>query len=164
MTASRRLAAVLVVLGAVLLVRGTALEPRVVTSGSMEPTLLVGSTVLVDKVTPRLGGVDVGDLVVFTSPEDGEEALKRVIALGGQTVALRDAVLHVDGAPVHEPQVDLSRIDGTWFGPVTVDDGAVFVMGDARARSIDSRDYGAVPLESIRGRVVATLWPGHTEE
>ena len=149
---------------AVVLVRGFALEPRVVTSPSMEPMLHVGSTVLVDKLTPRLRGVAIDDMVVFTSPEDGGDAVKRGVAVAGQTVALRDAVLHVDGVAVDEPQVDLSRIDGTWFGPVTVDEDAVFVMGDSRAGSIDSRVYGSVPLEEIRGRVVATLWPGDTGE
>jgi signal peptidase I len=111
----------------------------------------------VDKLTPRWGGVDVGDVVVFTSPDDGADTVKRVVALGGQTVSLDDAVLHVDGVAVDEPQVDLSRIDGTWFGPVTVPDGSVFVMGDSRGVSIDSRTYGAVPLDDIEGRVVAVL-------
>jgi signal peptidase I len=145
------------VTGAVLLVRGTALEPLAVSSPSMEPTLPVGSTVLVDKLTARWRGVDVGDVVVFTSPDDGADTVKRVVAVGGQTVALEDAVLHVDGVAVDEPQVDLSRIDGTWFGPVTVPDGSVFVLGDSRGVSIDSRTYGAVPLDDIEGRVVAVL-------
>ncbi len=145
-------------LGAVLLVRGTALEPRVVTSPSMEPTLSVGSTVLVDKLSLRWREIAVDDVVVFTSPEDGHDAVKRVVAVEGQTVALRDAVLHVDGVAVHEPQVDLSRIDGTWFGPVTVGEDAVFVMGDARSTSIDSRIYGDVALAAVKGRVVGELW------
>jgi signal peptidase I len=98
--------------------------------------------------------------VVFTSPDDGADTVKRVVALAGQTVALEDAVLHVDGVAVDEPQVDLSRIDGTWFGPVTVPDDAVFVMGDARAGSIDSRVYGAVPVQDVVGRVVLTLGGG----
>jgi signal peptidase I len=164
-TGSRKLlAAALAVAGTVLLLRGTVLEPRVVTSASMEPTLHVGSTVLVDKLTTHLRGVEIDDLVVFHSPEDGGDAVKRVVAVAGQTVALRDAVLHVDGVAVDEPQVDLSRIDGTWFGPVTVDEDAVFVLGDSRAGSIDSRIYGSVPLEDIEGRVVATLWPGETRD
>ena len=158
MAVSRRvLVATAGVAGVVLLIRGTALEPRVVTSASMEPTLRVGSTVLVDKLTVRWDEIAIDDVVVFTSPQDGDDALKRVVAVAGQTVALRDAVLHVDGEPVDEPQVDLSRIDGTWFGPVTVPEGSVFVMGDARSGSIDSRIYGAVPLGAVHGRVLVTL-------
>lgn len=64
-------------------------------------------------------------------------------------------MLHVDGVAVAEPQVDLSRIDGTYLGPVTVPPGAVLALGDDRAGSIDSRDDAVVPLSAVRGRVVA---------
>ena len=153
----RVLAVAAAVAGTVLVVRGAVVEPLAVSSPSMLPTLAVGSTVVVDKLSVRWRPVGVGDVVVFRDPEDGRDAVKRVVALAGQTVALRDAVLHVDGVAVDEPQVDLSRIDGTWFGPVTVPDGAVFVLGDARGVSIDSRTYGAVPLREVEGRVVAVL-------
>ena len=83
--------------------------------------------------------------------------MKRVVAVGGQQVAIRDADLYVDGRLVVEPQVDHSRVDGLWFGPVTVPDRAVFVLGDSRSGSVDSRVYGAVPLDSILGRV-AVAW------
>ena len=158
MRTNRLLVAAGGVLAAVLLVRGLVLEPVTVSSTSMEPTVPEGATVLVDKLGPRLQGVDRGDLVVFRSPDGDGDALKRVVALAGQQVALMDAVLHVDGVPVDEPQVDLSRIDGTYFGPVTVPRDTVFVLGDNRAGSIDSREYGAVPLSDVRGRVVAQLW------
>lgn len=141
----------------VLGVRTLVLAPESVTSGSMSPTLSTGDTVIVDKLSPRLTGIDRDDIVVFSSPVDGHDAVKRVVAVAGQTVEIRDAVLHVDGRRVVEPQVDLSRIDGTWFGPVTVPAASVFVMGDARSGSIDSREYGAVPLDEVRGRVVAHL-------
>jgi signal peptidase I len=150
-------AVVAAVLGAVLLVRGVVAEPRKVASESMEPTLHPGSVVLVDKIGPRLGGVHRDDVVVFASPQDGRESVKRVVAVAGQHVAIRDAELYVDGKHVDEPQVDHSRIDGLWFGPVTVPDHAVFVLGDARSGSIDSRVYGAVPLGSVHGRV-AMAW------
>ena len=145
------------VLGAVLLVRGVVVEPREVASESMEPTLYPGSVVLVDKIGPRLAGVHREDVVVFASPQDGRESVKRVVAVAGQHVAIRDAELYVDGRHVVEPQVDHSRIDGLWFGPVTVPERAVFVLGDSRSGSVDSRVYGAVPLGSIHGRV-AMVW------
>ncbi len=151
---TRRLVAVVAVATAVLGVRGLVLAPEAVTSGSMEPTLSRGDVLVVDKLTPHWPEVGRGDLIVFTSPADGHDAVKRVVAVAGQQVELRDAVLHVDGRAVPEPQVDHSRIDGTWFGPVTVPAGAVFVLGDARAGSVDSRVYGAVPLSAVRGRVV----------
>ncbi len=146
-----------VVLGAVLLVRGVVAEPREVASESMEPTLHPGSVVLVDKIGPRLRGIHRDDVVVFASPQDGRESVKRVVAVAGQHVAIRDADLYVDDVKVVEPQVDHSRIDGLWFGPVTVPERAVFVLGDARAGSVDSRVYGSVPLGAIHGRV-AMAW------
>ena len=146
-----------VVLGAVLLVRGVFAEPREVASESMEPTLHPGSVVLVDKIGPRLRGIHRDDVVVFASPQDGRESVKRVVAVAGQHVAIRDADLYVDDVKVVEPQVDHSRIDGLWFGPVTVPERAVFVLGDARAGSVDSRVYGSVPLGAIHGRV-AMAW------
>jgi signal peptidase I len=153
----RLAATVAVVLGVVLLVRGLVAEPRAVASESMEPTLHPGSVVLVDKIGPRLRGIHREDLVVFASPQDGQESVKRVVAVAGQHVAIRDADLYVDDVLVDEPQVDHSRIDGLWFGPVTVPDRAVFVLGDARSGSVDSRVYGPVPLGAIHGRV-ALVW------
>ncbi|MDQ0616595.1 signal peptidase I [Arthrobacter globiformis] len=146
-----------VLLGAVLLAsRLWLVEPVTVSSESMEPALPKGSTVLMFKPGPALGSPKAGDLVVFTSPEDGSPAVKRAIALGGQTVAIEDSVLVVDGVPQAEPGIDHSRIDGTYFGPVTVPAGHVFVLGDNRAGSIDSRAYGSVPLEALQATV---LWP-----
>jgi signal peptidase I len=146
-----------VLLAAVLLAsRLWLVEPVTVSSESMEPALPKGSTVLMFKPGPALGSPKAGDLVVFTSPEDGSPAVKRAIALGGQTVAIEDSVLVVDGVPQAEPGIDHSRIDGTYFGPVTVPAGHVFVLGDNRAGSIDSRAYGSVPLEALQATV---LWP-----
>ncbi|UKA54846.1 signal peptidase I [Arthrobacter sp. FW305-BF8] len=146
-----------VLLAAVLLAsRLWLVEPVTVSSESMEPALPKGSTVLMFKPGPALGAPKAGDLVVFTSPEDGSPAVKRAIALGGQTVAIEDSVLVVDGVPQAEPGIDHSRIDGTYFGPVTVPAGHVFVLGDNRAGSIDSRAYGSVPLEALQATV---LWP-----
>jgi signal peptidase I len=146
-----------VLLAAVLLAsRLWLVEPVTVSSESMEPALPKGSTVLMFKPGPALGSPKAGDLVVFTSPEDGSPAVKRAIAFGGQTVAIEDSVLVVDGVPQAEPGIDHSRIDGTYFGPVTVPAGNVFVLGDNRAGSIDSRAYGSVPLEALQATV---LWP-----
>ncbi|NKX55021.1 signal peptidase I [Arthrobacter mobilis] len=130
------------------------LEPVAVASDSMEPTLAAGGLVFVFKPGPVLAGVGPGDLVVFTSPVDGTRVVKRVVAAGGQRVEVRDAVLYVDSVPVEEPFVDPATIDGTYYPRTFVPAGTVFVMGDNRERSIDSRDYGPVPLELIGGTVI----------
>jgi signal peptidase I len=137
---------------AILAVRAWLLEPFTVSSDSMEPTIPEGSVVLLYK--PGAGQIQNGVVVAFTSPVDGRTAIKRVIGLEGQTVAIRDSELYVDDVAVPEPFIDHSRIDATYFGPEKVPAGSVFVLGDNRGVSIDSRDYGAVPLSSVRGTLL----------
>lgn len=158
--AARRRRGMVVVWGVIFMVllalacRLWILEPVAVESDSMEPTVGAGSLVFVFKPGPELSGVHSGDLVVFPSPADGTPVIKRVVAVGGQQVEVQDAVLYVDSSPVAEPFVDLATIDGTYYPRTEVPEGTVFVMGDNRERSIDSRDYGPVPLESIDGLVL----------
>lgn len=154
----RRLILALVPALALLGARAWLVEPFTVSSDSMEPTIAQGSVVLMYKPAAASGTVDRGVVVAFTSPEDGHVAIKRVIAVAGQSVAIRDAELFVDGLHVDEPFIDHSRIDATYFGPVTVPAGSIFVLGDNRGVSIDSRDYGAVPLTAVQG----TLLTGRT--
>jgi len=129
-----------------------------VPSSSMSPTLLPGDQVLVDKVTYRLREPNRGELVVFHSPVGGL-ALKRIVALPGDRVGVRDGVLFVNGRRVREPYVDHASVDGTFFGPVTVPAGRIFVLGDRRANSVDSRDYGAIPDGDVVGRAAFIMWP-----
>ncbi|RPF27138.1 signal peptidase I [Georgenia muralis] len=151
------LVTVVVVVGTALLLRVFVVGWYPVLSDSMAPTVASGDHVVVDRVTWRLGGPDRGDLVTFVSPEDGTALLKRVVAVGGDEVRIDDALLVVNGAVVDEPYVDHARIDATYFGPVRVPAGHVFVLGDNRFGSIDSRVFGPVDLEDVTGRVVHTL-------
>jgi len=136
---------------AVVLLRAEAVETVTIGSDSMAPTLRRGDTALLDKISFRVRDPRRTDLIAFRSPEDGRLTVKRVVGVADDVVELRDAVLFVNGTAVDEPQVDLAADDGTWFGPVTVPAGAVFLMGDNRANSIDSREYGAVPLSDVVG-------------
>lgn len=142
---------VLVILAA----RAWLVEPFTVASDSMEPTIPEGAVVLVYKPAAEAGWIRNGVVVAFTSPIDGQTAIKRVVAEAGQTVAIRDAELYVDNVAVLEPFIDHSRIDGTYFGPVEVPAGSVFVLGDNRGVSIDSRDFGAVPLSAVQGTLLS---------
>lgn len=137
--------------------RFTVCDTMRVSSGSMAPTVCTGDVVVVDHLAPARG-LAVGDIVTFPRPGDGAEQIKRVVATGGQTVAIADAVLVVDGRRVDEPYVDLTSIDGVYFGPVTVPKDAVFVMGDDRELSVDSRSFGPIPEEDVDGRRLGTLW------
>ncbi len=136
-----------------------AAEPIRVGSSSMTPTLRDGDQVLLDKVTYRFRKPRVGELVVVQPPGGEPLAVKRVVAVAGSDVALEDGALIVDGVEQREPALDLAGVDGVYFGPAAVPDDTVFVLGDNRGESVDSRSYGPVPLADIVGRVVVRLWP-----
>ena len=140
-------------LAALVVVRSHVLIPVSVSGVSMEPTVHDGIA-LVAKWTDPVD-LDRGQLVVFHDSQ-GSLALKRVIGLAGDSVAISDAVLEVNARLIVEPYVDSSQMDGTYFGPVTVPPGTAFVLGDNRGSSIDSRDYGPVDLDQITGTVLVT--------
>ena len=141
---------------AVVGLRAEVVEPVRVASTSMAPVLEQGDVVVVHKLD-REPARD--DLVTLRSPQDGERVLKRVVGVGGDVVAIRDAILYVNDVEVQEPYVDHESIDALYYGPVTVTRGSVLVLGDSRADSIDSRSYGEVSLRDVTGTVVARLWP-----
>jgi signal peptidase I len=139
-------------------VRVFVAEPVRIPSSSMRPTVVAGEHVLVDRLTYRLRAPRRWELVVFDLP-DGQLGLKRVVGLPGDRVALRDGALVIDGRRVEEDYVDYESVDATFFGPVTVPRGQLFVLGDRRANSEDSRDFGPVPLANVVGRAVLVVWP-----
>ena len=139
---------------AVVIVRWQFLDVATVSSDSMAPTVCTGDTVLVARLD-QPGTVPVDTIVTFPSPQDGGQTIKRVVAVAGQSVAIHDAELVVDGRTVDEPYVDHASIDGVYFGTVTVPEGMLFVLGDHRETSIDSRAYGPIPTGTVNGRL---LW------
>lgn len=158
----------LVVIGAALLVallvRTFLFQAFYIPSASMEPTLEVGDRVLVNKLSYDLHDVHRGDLVVFQRPEDDvtpvgiDDLIKRVIALPGESVEVADGAVRIDGVALDEPY--LESIEGIPdFGPTRVPDDHVFVMGDNRRASRDSRSFGPVSREDIVGRAFLRIWP-----
>jgi signal peptidase I len=156
---ARPLALLALVLVLVLLARDNVAEPFGIPSASMEPTLRPGDHVLVEKLSVRFRSPRRGDLVVFHEPGDGSLAVKRVVGVAGDRVAIEDGLLALNGRLRHEPYVDQPSVDSLYFGPVVVPRDRVFVLGDNRADSRDSRAYGAVPRRSLVGRVLVRLWP-----
>jgi signal peptidase I len=125
-------------------------------SDSMTPTIAPGDHLLLDHRDADT--VAVGDVVVLSDPLGDGEIVKRVIALGGDSIGFEDGVLVRNGSPVTEPYTD-DFLDGVYYGPDVVPPGTVYVLGDNRVDSIDSREFGPVPLSSVVGRVTARLFP-----
>ena len=146
------------VLVATVVVRLTIVGAVRIESSSMSPTLERGDVVLVSKRAPQPDALGRGDLVVFRMP-DGHRAIKRVVALPGDTIVILDGQLHVNDRLVRESYVDHATIDGYYSRTWRVPPGSVFMLGDNRANSIDSRDYGPVAVDDLLGRVIVTLWP-----
>lgn len=153
-----------------LFIRTFVVEPYRVPTGSMEPTIEAGDQVIAQKVTLNLGrGVSRGDIVVFKNPDgtsDHDILVKRVIATEGQTVDLVDGVVYVDGEPLDEPYAQgssyplASQAPGVSVGfPFTVPEGCVWMMGDNRENSADSRYFGAVPEDDLIAVVIFRYWP-----
>lgn len=147
------------VLGLAVLARTRFIDVVTVSSDSMAPTVCTSDTLLVRRIHDG-DAIQRGDVVTFSNPADGEPMIKRVVAVGGQRLLITDGRLIVDGAAVAEPYVDRAQVGGVFFQTVTVPDGSVFVMGDHRETSIDSRSFGPVPTSAVTGRMLATLWSG----
>lgn len=152
------------------LIRTFVLSPFTVPTGSMEPTIQVGDTIFAQKLMLNLGhDVEDGQIVVFENPVAGTEhdiLVKRVIAQSGQTVDLIDGVVYIDGSPLDEPYAQgssyelVTQAPGVEVSfPYTVPDGYIWVMGDNRENSADSRYFGPVPKENLIGIAFFRYWP-----
>ena len=126
---------------------------------SMVPTLEVGDRVFANKFIYRFTEPERGDIVVFESVNGGEEELiKRIVALPGDEVEVRDNTLLVNGEEQEEPYLNRMSFTDS-YGPTRVPEGHVFVMGDNRANSADSRVFGPLPVENIEGEAFMRFWP-----
>jgi signal peptidase I len=157
---------VLVIAGALLvafLIRTFLLAAFYIPSASMLSTLEEGDRVLVNKLSYKLHDVNRGDIVVFerppSEPDNGiVDYIKRVIALPGETVEGRDGRVVVNGRYLNEPYLDEGTVTSD-FAPQTIPPDHVFVMGDNREVSVDSRTFDAIPIDGIVGRAFVTIWP-----
>ena len=167
-----------------LVVRANVAQAFYIPSGSMEPQLEVGDRVLVSRTAYRLHDVHRGDIVVFPSPAsadgddsnlitrtasdlleaialrkpDDDELIKRVIGLPGETITASDGSVVIDGRRLDEPYL-ADEVVTQDFAPVKVPEGHVFVMGDNRGNSSDSRYIGTIDIDTIVGRAIARIWP-----
>jgi signal peptidase I len=149
----------LVLLALIVLARSFVVTPVRISSSSMQPTLHRGDVVLVDRVRTKPSQLRRGDLVTFEHPITGERTLKRLAALPGDEVVVHDAVLRVNGKLVEESYVDVPRRVPAVAVSVVVPAGHLFVLGDNRSDSWDSRSFGPVSAEALDGRVLLRTWP-----
>jgi signal peptidase I len=133
-------------------------SPYTVDGSSMLPSLVNGERLLVAKNSYRQALPARGAIVVFRCPRNpNEDYVKRVIALPGETVELRNGTVYINGNVLVEPY--LGQVPASDFPPHQVESGMIFVLGDNRGHSDDSRYFGDVPLANIRGPVILRLWP-----
>jgi len=160
--------AVIALLAAILL-RLFVVSAYRVSSSSMEGALYEGDYIFVNKLAYDYGGSpQVGDVIVFEYPNNPQkDFIKRVVALPGQEVQVADKILYVDGQvaeiPVHAQNIDKRIIPGDLsfrdnFGPYVVPANQYFVLGDNRDDSRDSRFWGGVPEENLKGKAVFVYW------
>ena len=151
-------------------------------TGSMEPNLLIGDHLLVNKMVTAPTATPVerailpmrevrrGDILVFKYPEEPDrDFIKRIIGLPGETIELRNKKVYVNGEPIEEPYAHFLTPPATdrdphpWdpretYGPVTVPEGHYFAMGDNRDNSQDSRFWGFLPRSYVKGRALVIYW------
>ena len=147
-------------------------QPYKVQMQSMERTLEPDQYVLVDKLTPRWDAYKRGDIVVFKPPADWGPAddtpyIKRVIGVGGDTVEIHDGLVYINGTALDEPylyaepeggppqETSADSDQSRWVVP----QGELFLMGDHRSNSADSRAHGTVPVADVVGRAWLRYWP-----
>ncbi len=141
-----------------LLIRTFLFTTFLVEGDSMAQTLQDGDRVLVNRFIYHLRQPEREEMIVFGLRENEAETLvKRIVATAGELIEMKDGVVHINGVPTPEQYV--THRDWEVFPPVKVPPGAVFVMGDNRPRSSDSRIFGPVPLDQIQGRVLLVFWP-----
>ncbi len=157
-------AVLVIAIGVALVFRAFFLQSFWIKSGSMETTLLIRDRVMVNRMSYRFGEPQRGQIIVFKSVDanssaTGEEDLiKRVIGVPDDLVEGRDGVVWVNDEQLDEPYLDEGQYT-TDFGPVRIEPDHLWMMGDNRVRSSDSRVFGQVPIDNVIGRAFFRYWP-----
>ena len=159
------------------------IQPFWIPSESMLDTIQVNDRVMVNKLAYHLGEPQRGDIVVFRDPAEPEaeesipeavvrsvmeavgirtrgrdDLIKRVVGLPGETITIQNSQVLVDGEPLSEPYL-ADTVSMANEGPFVVGEDEVFVMGDNRQFSFDSRRFGSIPYEDLIGKAFITIWP-----
>ena len=145
-----------------LVIKAFLFQAFYIPSASMYPTLKDNDRVLVNKVSYKVHSVHRGDIVVFSRPKDEasniKDLVKRVIGLPNETVEGRNGHIYIDGKLLNEPYLPRGITTST-FAARTIPANSIWVMGDNRPVSSDSRVFGPIPISSVVGRVFIRIWP-----
>ena len=142
-----------------MLVQAFIVKPFTIHQISMQPTLLEGDRILLSRLTYHFRDPKPGDIIVFHSPVvKGEDLVKRIVAVGGDRVAIKDGVLYVNGVAQEEPYLFERPFRGD-MPELSVPEGKVFVLGDNRNNSGDSRFFGPIDEDLIIGCALCVYWP-----
>jgi signal peptidase I len=163
---------VVVAIGAAMLIRMFLFQQYYIDGPSMQTTLMPEDRVLVNKMSYKLHDIHRGDVIVFdrvTNEVQHDDLIKRVLGLPGETLEIRSCVVYINGVQVEEPYLNpeqTSQIEPnarcgshTDMAPVVVPDEQIFVMGDNRVQSLDSRVFGPIDTDKVRGRAFVVIWP-----
>ncbi|MGD9141416.1 MAG: signal peptidase I [bacterium] len=175
-TANEWIKSILIALLLALLTRATVVQAFRIPTGSMEQTLLEGDFLLANRFLygsqipftdvrlPAVREPKRGDIIIFEHPSEGKDFIKRCVALPGDRVEIRNDVLYVNGEAVDEPYKKLSTFGGSLanYGPVIVPEDHLFMLGDNRHNSYDSRSWGPLDEKYIKGKamVIYFSWNG----
>ncbi len=168
------LVVIAVALGAAILVRTFVLQQFYISGPSMETTMYTDDRVLVNKMSYRFSDIGRGDVVVFDRITTNgntvahDDLIKRVIALAGDSIEIKNCEVHLNGKKIVEdylPETDTAEPDPAArcrvesMRRIVIPEGHVFVMGDNRPESFDSRSFGSIPESLVIGRAFAVVWP-----
>lgn len=173
----------LTALAIAVIIKTFLVQPFWIPSESMLDTIHVNDRVMVNKLAFQLGEPERGDVVVFRDPAEpdieesipeavirsvleavgirtrgSEDLIKRIVGLPGETITISDDTVHVDGVALAEPYLD-NDVTMPEAGPFEVGEDEVFVMGDNREFSFDSRRFGNIEMENLIGRAFVIIWP-----
>lgn len=129
---------------------------------SMQPTLVEGDNLIVEKISPKLGGLKRGDIIVFDSPNGDKQLIKRLIAFEGERVEIKDNKVYINGEVLEEKYlngVPTTGMGNPEYENLVVPKGQIFAMGDNRPNSGDSRSFGPVDMSSVNGKAIFRFYP-----
>lgn len=148
------------------ILKATVIQSYVITTGSMIPTIVPQERVFGNRVVYHIHKPERGDIIAFTPPQKalrmaGETRpipfVKRVIAVEGDILSIRDGVVYRNGTPLNEPYIEAPPVED--LNPVKVPSNTVFVMGDNRPNSLDSRMWDPLPVSNVQAKAFFRFWP-----